>query len=178
MLASRISVARTFLQARAVRPCTSRALSVSAMAAAYPKLKLVYFNIKARAEPTRLALHIAGIPFEDKRIAHEEWPALKATMPLGQIPVSSAQPSAASAAASGVAAARSASRLHGLRDVTNPRAPPARFSRSMASRWPRATPSLCTRVVSQSLCRRMRSRLRRCDHDRSAAPCHQGVTAS
>ena len=120
MLASRVSVARTFLQARAVRPCTSRALSVSAMAAAYPKLKLVYFNIKARAEPTRLALHIAGIPFEDKRIAHEEWPALKATMPLGQIPVSSAQPSAASAAASVFAAARSASRLHGLRDVTNP----------------------------------------------------------
>ena len=55
--------------------------------AAYPKLKLTYFNIKARAEPSRLALHIAGIPFEDKRVSHEEWPALKATMPLGQIPV-------------------------------------------------------------------------------------------
>ena len=57
------------------------------MAASYPKLKLTYFNIKARAEPARLALHIAGIPFEDKRIAHEDWPALKATMPLGQVPV-------------------------------------------------------------------------------------------
>ena len=111
MLASRVSVARTFLRVRSARPCSSRALSVSAMAAAYPKLKLVYFNIKARAEPTRLALHIAGIPFEDKRIAHEEWPALKATMPLGQIPVSSAQPPAAAPqrAASQQLAARAAS---------------------------------------------------------------------
>ena len=108
MLASRVSVARTFLRVRATRPSSSRALAVSAMAASYPKLKLTYFNIKARAEPTRLALHIAGIPFEDKRIAHEEWPALKATMPLGQIPVRSARPAAASAAASGEAAARSA----------------------------------------------------------------------
>jgi glutathione S-transferase len=56
---------------------------------ATPKLKLTYFNIKARAEPTRLALHIAGIPFEDVRISHEQWPAMKATMPLGQIPVRS-----------------------------------------------------------------------------------------
>ena len=90
MLASRVAVARTFLRVRTARPCSSRALSVSAMAAAHPKLKLTYFNIKARAEPTRLALHIAGIPFEDKRIAHEDWPALKATMPLGQIPVRNA----------------------------------------------------------------------------------------
>lgn len=87
MLASRSSIARTVLRASTALPRSSRALSVSVMAAATPKLKLTYFNIKARAEPTRLALHIAGIPFEDKRISHEEWPALKASMPLGQIPV-------------------------------------------------------------------------------------------
>ena len=90
------------------------------MAASYPKLKLTYFNIKARAEPTRLALHIAGIPFEDKRIAHEEWPALKASMPLGQIPVRSARPAAASAAANGEAAARSAWAWWRMRGITNP----------------------------------------------------------
>lgn len=88
MLASRVSVALPLL-ARASRP-RSRALSVSAMAAATPKLKLTYFNIKARAEPTRLALHIGGIPFEDVRIEHSAWPAMKASMPLGQLPVRSA----------------------------------------------------------------------------------------
>jgi hypothetical protein len=41
----------------------------------------------ARAEPTRLALHIAGIPFEDVRIEHAAWPAMKEKMPFGQIPV-------------------------------------------------------------------------------------------
>ena len=100
MLASRVSLARTALRVRPARPCTSRALSVTAMAAT-PKLKLIYFNIKARAEPTRLALHIAGIPFEDVRIKHEEWPALKGSMPLGQVPVRGAlRPPAASLAAS------------------------------------------------------------------------------
>lgn len=92
MLASRVSFSGTVLRLRTARPCASRALSVSpsAMAMATPKLKLTYFNIKARAEPTRLALHIAGIPFEDVRLKHEEWPALKGSFPLGQVPVRSA----------------------------------------------------------------------------------------
>jgi hypothetical protein len=34
------------------------------MAATPKKIKLIYFDIKARAEPTRLALTIGGIPFE------------------------------------------------------------------------------------------------------------------
>ena len=34
------------------------------------KLKLTYFDVSGgRAEPARLALHIGGIPFEDKRFA-------------------------------------------------------------------------------------------------------------
>ncbi|KAJ3281313.1 hypothetical protein HK104_000088 [Borealophlyctis nickersoniae] len=52
-----------------------------------PSLKLTYFNIKARAEPIRLALTIAGIPFEDERIERDSWPALKPTTPFGQLPV-------------------------------------------------------------------------------------------
>ena len=50
-------------------------------------LKLTYFAIKGRAEPIRLAFHIGGIAFEDHRIGHEEWPALKPTLPFQQLPV-------------------------------------------------------------------------------------------
>ena len=53
---------------------------------AYPKLKLTYFNIKARAEPIRLALSISGIPFEDERISGD-WAARKSTMTFHQVPV-------------------------------------------------------------------------------------------
>eukprot|EP00834_Sanchytrium_tribonematis_P003642 NODE_147_length_15617_cov_0.576750.p14 type:complete len:209 gc:universal NODE_147_length_15617_cov_0.576750:14487-15113(+) len=52
-----------------------------------PKLKLTYFDIRGRAEPIRLALQVANIPFEDHRIKKEEWPNLKPNMPFGQLPV-------------------------------------------------------------------------------------------
>lgn len=52
-----------------------------------PAIKLTYFNIEAAAEPTRLALTVAGIPFEDNRIAFPDWPELKKTTPFGQLPV-------------------------------------------------------------------------------------------
>ena len=48
-------------------------------------------DTQARAEPIRLAFTIAGVPFEDVRVKHSgpdaEWPKLKATLPLGQVPV-------------------------------------------------------------------------------------------
>ena len=50
-------------------------------------IKLIYFNSKGRAETTRLILAQAGVSYEDKRIEKEEWPALKATLPLGQLPI-------------------------------------------------------------------------------------------
>ncbi|KAJ3136963.1 hypothetical protein HK100_001242 [Physocladia obscura] len=53
----------------------------------FPKLKLTYFNIKARAEPIRLALVINGIPFEDERLERPLWPALKPNTPFGQVPL-------------------------------------------------------------------------------------------
>jgi len=64
----------------------SRACATTVSMAA-PSLRLVYFNIRARAEPARLALFIGGIPFEDVRIAKEDWPGLKASQPFAQVPV-------------------------------------------------------------------------------------------
>jgi glutathione S-transferase len=52
------------------------------------KPKLVYFDAAAsRGEECRLALHCAGVPFEDVRIKREDWPALKPTTPFGSLPV-------------------------------------------------------------------------------------------
>ncbi|XP_078578265.1 hematopoietic prostaglandin D synthase-like isoform X1 [Branchiostoma floridae x Branchiostoma japonicum] len=52
-----------------------------------PKYKLSYFDMRARAEPTRMMFAAAGIDFEDDRIPFDKWPALKGTTPMGQLPV-------------------------------------------------------------------------------------------
>lgn len=54
-----------------------------------PTYKLTYFNLKARAEPTRYLFALAGVEFEDVRISDEEWQKLKASefAPLKQIPI-------------------------------------------------------------------------------------------
>ncbi len=53
-----------------------------------PKLKLSYFDFHGgRGEPARLALAIAGIPFEDDRFPFAEWPERKKTTPFGAVPV-------------------------------------------------------------------------------------------
>ena len=49
--------------------------------------KLIYFNIKGRAEVTRFIFAQAGVKYEDKRIPKEEWPALKPSTPTGSLPV-------------------------------------------------------------------------------------------
>jgi len=52
------------------------------------KPKLSYFDAPvSRGEECRLALHIAGVDFEDHRIQRKEWPALKPKMPFGTVPV-------------------------------------------------------------------------------------------
>jgi glutathione S-transferase len=51
------------------------------------KLKLNYFDFDGgRGEPARLALHIGGIAFEDRRIAGKEWPALRDQAPFLALP--------------------------------------------------------------------------------------------
>ncbi|XP_037032093.1 glutathione S-transferase-like [Bradysia coprophila] len=52
-----------------------------------PTYKLYYFNIRALAEPIRYALAYGGITYEDVRVEREDWPKLKPTMPMGQMPV-------------------------------------------------------------------------------------------
>ncbi|XP_078589985.1 hematopoietic prostaglandin D synthase-like isoform X2 [Branchiostoma floridae x Branchiostoma japonicum] len=52
-----------------------------------PKYRLVYFNVRARAEPTRLVFAAAGVDYEDVRIQRNEWPGLKPNTPMGQLPV-------------------------------------------------------------------------------------------
>lgn len=52
------------------------------------KPKLFYFDAPvSRGEECRLALHLAGIDFEDVRIKVADWPALKEGMPYGALPV-------------------------------------------------------------------------------------------
>ena len=62
-----------------------------------PKYKLIYFNIRARAEPIRWMFAYAGVPFDDYRFQEPservsgkpniEWNILKPQTPFGTIPV-------------------------------------------------------------------------------------------
>ncbi|XP_072391086.1 glutathione S-transferase-like [Diabrotica undecimpunctata] len=49
--------------------------------------KLTYFDLTARAEPIRMLFSYGEIPFEDKRIQFGDWPKIKSTTPLGQLPI-------------------------------------------------------------------------------------------
>lgn len=52
------------------------------------KPKLFYFDAPvSRGEECRLALHLAGVDFEDVRVKGDEWPALKPRTPFGAMPV-------------------------------------------------------------------------------------------
>ena len=52
------------------------------------KPRLIYFDAPvSRGEECRLALHIAGVDFDDVRIKSADWPALKEQMPYGAMPV-------------------------------------------------------------------------------------------
>lgn len=52
------------------------------------KPRLIYFDFAgSRGEECRIALHLAGIDFEDVRVKRGDWPAMKADMPFGRLPV-------------------------------------------------------------------------------------------
>jgi glutathione S-transferase len=53
---------------------------------AFPSIKLTYFATAGRAEAPRLAFYLGGVPFEDKRINHAQFQAMKDSLPLGQVP--------------------------------------------------------------------------------------------
>jgi len=52
-----------------------------------PTFTLFYFNVKALAEPIRFLFAYGAQEYEDVRVTRDEWPALKPTMPMGQMPV-------------------------------------------------------------------------------------------
>jgi glutathione S-transferase len=52
------------------------------------KPKLTYFDAPvSRGEECRLALHLAGVDFEDVRLKREDWLALKPQTPFGGLPL-------------------------------------------------------------------------------------------
>ena len=52
------------------------------------KPKLTYFDLSgSRGEECRLALHLAGIEFEDNRVKRGDWLALKPSTPYGSMPI-------------------------------------------------------------------------------------------
>ncbi len=54
-----------------------------------PQLKLTYFDAPGRAEPIRILLRMAGLPFEDERLQFPDFAAKKqqGAFPLGSVPV-------------------------------------------------------------------------------------------
>jgi glutathione S-transferase len=53
----------------------------------FKKPKLSYFDMPGRGEACRLLLRQAKVDFEDARIGFQDWPKLKDTFPLKQLPV-------------------------------------------------------------------------------------------
>lgn len=52
------------------------------------KPRLIYFDFAGnRGEECRIALHLAGVEFQDERVQKADWPALKPSMPFGALPV-------------------------------------------------------------------------------------------
>ena len=51
--------------------------------------RLSYLDVRSIAEPIRLALHIGGVPFEDRRVSYEEIAAMREAgeLPCGQVPI-------------------------------------------------------------------------------------------
>src|SRR5207247_8124967 len=71
-----------------VEPCAPKASAGLVTCAPMAKTKLTYFDAPiSRGEECRIALHLAGVDFEDVRIKPADWPALKPQTPYGGMPI-------------------------------------------------------------------------------------------
>ncbi|XP_038611201.1 hematopoietic prostaglandin D synthase isoform X5 [Tachyglossus aculeatus] len=52
-----------------------------------PNLKLVYFNLRGRAEIIRYLFAYMDLKYEDQRIEPADWPGIKPLLPFGKIPI-------------------------------------------------------------------------------------------
>ncbi|XP_033746351.1 hematopoietic prostaglandin D synthase-like [Pecten maximus] len=52
-----------------------------------PSYKLTYFNVRGRAEVTRLALAVAKVKYEDERLDSNAWQKMKPNTLTGQLPI-------------------------------------------------------------------------------------------
>jgi glutathione S-transferase len=53
-----------------------------------PKLALIYFDFDgSRGEAARLAMHLGGVPFDDRRIPRKEWAPVRDQYPFQALPV-------------------------------------------------------------------------------------------
>lgn len=48
---------------------------------------LTYFDVRGRAEPMRMMMEDAQLEYAEKRIQVAEWPGLKSTFPMHQVPI-------------------------------------------------------------------------------------------
>jgi glutathione S-transferase len=51
------------------------------------KPRILYFDIRGRAEPLRLLLEDVGVEYPDQQVTLEQWPETRATIPFGRMPV-------------------------------------------------------------------------------------------
>ena len=68
-------------------PAETKVAQVCPGYAAWPVGTLMYFPLRARAEPLRLILHYSGPAYVMHRVDFTEWATVKPTMPNGQVPV-------------------------------------------------------------------------------------------
>ncbi|KAL1517628.1 hypothetical protein ABEB36_001367 [Hypothenemus hampei] len=52
-----------------------------------PQYKLTYFDVKGLGESIRYLLSYGGLEFEDVRVEKDDWPAMKDSTPLSQLPI-------------------------------------------------------------------------------------------
>lgn len=78
------------------------------------KPRVVYFPIRARAEPARLCLELAGVEYENQFVEFADWPKVKPTLPFKQVPVYYDDKFSDSPLAQSNTIARYIARQHGL----------------------------------------------------------------